>query len=65
MKDVIDYLMLFIRLVLFFSSCAEVAVLSNLTQVFGLLDSIKRILAVRRQMTDVGQKQVLRKLTSE
>lgn len=45
--------------------CAEVAVLSNLTQVFGLLDSVKRILAVRRQMTDLGQKQVLKKLTSE
>ncbi|KAI5087157.1 glucocorticoid modulatory element-binding protein 1 [Silurus meridionalis] len=42
----------------------EVAVLSNLTQVFGLLDSIKRILVVRRQMTDLGQKQVLRTLTS-
>lgn len=53
-----------IRAVCFFL-CAEVAVLSNLTQVFGLLDSIKRILTVRRQMTDVGQKQVLKKLTSE
>ncbi|MCI4395473.1 hypothetical protein PGIGA_G00180870 [Pangasianodon gigas] len=42
----------------------EVAVLSNLTQVFGLLDSIKRILAVRRQMTDLGQKQVLKTLTN-
>ncbi|XP_060760767.1 glucocorticoid modulatory element-binding protein 1 isoform X2 [Neoarius graeffei] len=42
----------------------EVAVLSNLTQVFGLLGSIKRILAVRRQMTDLGQKQVLKTLTS-
>ncbi|XP_076865853.1 glucocorticoid modulatory element-binding protein 1 [Brachyhypopomus gauderio] len=43
---------------------AEVAVLSNLAQVFGLLDSIKRILCVRRQMTDPGQKQVLKTLTS-
>ncbi|XP_060721728.1 glucocorticoid modulatory element-binding protein 1 isoform X2 [Tachysurus vachellii] len=42
----------------------EVAVLSNLTQVFGLLDSIKRILAVRRQMTDLGQKHLLKTLTS-
>ena len=45
--------------------CAEVAVLSNLAQVFGLLDSIKRILSVRRQMTDPGEKQVLKTLTSE
>ncbi|KAI4893597.1 hypothetical protein NFI96_027408 [Prochilodus magdalenae] len=43
---------------------AEVAVLSNLAQVFGLLDSIKRILSVRRQMTDPGEKQVLKTLTS-
>ncbi|XP_062846049.1 glucocorticoid modulatory element-binding protein 1 isoform X2 [Trichomycterus rosablanca] len=43
---------------------AEVAVLSNLTQVFGLLDSIKRILCVRRQMTDPGQKQALKTLSS-
>ncbi|XP_017543073.2 glucocorticoid modulatory element-binding protein 1 [Pygocentrus nattereri] len=43
---------------------AEVAVLSNLAQVFGLLDSIKRILSVRRQMTDPGEKQVLKALTS-
>ncbi|XP_027020774.1 glucocorticoid modulatory element-binding protein 1 isoform X2 [Tachysurus fulvidraco] len=42
----------------------EVAVLSNLTQVFGLLDSIKRILAVRRQMTDLGQKHLLKTLMS-
>ncbi|KAF5909148.1 glucocorticoid modulatory element-binding protein 1, partial [Clarias magur] len=41
----------------------EVAVLSNLTQVFGLLDSIKCILNIRRQMTDLGQKQVLKMLT--
>ncbi|XP_066530711.1 glucocorticoid modulatory element-binding protein 1 [Hoplias malabaricus] len=43
---------------------AEVAVLSNLAQVFGLLDSIKRILSIRRQMTDPGEKQVLKTLTS-
>ncbi|XP_058261267.1 glucocorticoid modulatory element-binding protein 1 isoform X2 [Hemibagrus wyckioides] len=42
----------------------EVAVLSNLTQVFGLLDSIKRILTARRQMTDLGQKQLIRTLTT-
>lgn len=42
----------------------EVAVLSNLTQVFGLLDSIKRILTARRLMTDLGEKQVLKTLTT-
>ncbi|KAK3525232.1 hypothetical protein QTP86_024953 [Hemibagrus guttatus] len=42
----------------------EVAVLSNLTQVFGLLDSIKRILTARRQITDLGQKQMIRTLTT-
>ncbi|XP_016408773.1 glucocorticoid modulatory element-binding protein 1-like [Sinocyclocheilus rhinocerous] len=44
---------------------AEIAVLSNLAQVFDLLDSIKQILNVRRQMTDPEQTQVLRTLTSE
>lgn len=44
---------------------AEIAVLSNLAQVFNLLDSIKQILNVRRQMTDPEQTQVLRTLTSE
>ncbi|XP_042600947.1 glucocorticoid modulatory element-binding protein 1-like [Cyprinus carpio] len=43
---------------------AEIAVLSNLAQVFDLLDSIKQILNVRRQMTDPLQTQVLRALTT-
>ncbi|XP_043074058.1 glucocorticoid modulatory element-binding protein 1 [Puntigrus tetrazona] len=43
---------------------AEIAVLSNLAQVFDLLDSIKQILNVRRQMTDPDQTQVLRVLTT-
>ncbi|XP_051519143.1 glucocorticoid modulatory element-binding protein 1-like isoform X2 [Myxocyprinus asiaticus] len=43
---------------------AEIAVLSNLAQVFDLLDSIKHILNVRRQMTDPEQTQVLRTLTT-
>lgn len=43
---------------------AEIAVLSNLAQVFNLLDSIKQILNVRRQMTDPEQTQVLRTLTT-
>ncbi|XP_016095615.1 glucocorticoid modulatory element-binding protein 1-like isoform X2 [Sinocyclocheilus grahami] len=43
---------------------AEIAVLSNLAQVFDLLDSIKQILNVRRQMTDPEQTQVLRALTA-
>ncbi|KAM9434364.1 glucocorticoid modulatory element-binding protein 1 [Clarias gariepinus] len=42
----------------------EVAVLSNLAQVFGLLDSIKCILNIRRQMTDLGQKHFLKMLTN-
>ncbi|TSK28173.1 Glucocorticoid modulatory element-binding protein 1 [Bagarius yarrelli] len=42
----------------------EVAVLSNLTQVFGLLDSIKRILTARRLMTDLEEKQALKMLTT-
>ncbi|XP_033951126.1 glucocorticoid modulatory element-binding protein 1 isoform X2 [Pseudochaenichthys georgianus] len=37
----------------------EVAVLSNLAQVFGLLDSVKRIVETRRQQTDPSQEQVL------
>ncbi|XP_073319353.1 glucocorticoid modulatory element-binding protein 1 isoform X2 [Pagrus major] len=37
----------------------EVAVLSNLAQVFGLLDSVKRILERRRQQTDPCQEQIL------
>ncbi|XP_026144151.1 glucocorticoid modulatory element-binding protein 1 [Carassius auratus] len=43
---------------------AEIAVLSNLAQVFDLLDSIKQILNVRRQRTDPEQTQVLRALTT-
>ncbi|KAM4725003.1 glucocorticoid modulatory element-binding protein 1 isoform 2-T2 [Anableps anableps] len=37
----------------------EVAVLSNLAQVFGLLDSVKKILEKRKQQTDPSQEQVL------
>lgn len=43
---------------------AEIAVLSNLAQVFDLLDSIKQIVNVRRQMTDPEQTHVLRTLTA-
>lgn len=43
----------------------EAAVLSNLAQVFGLLDSVKKILERRRQQTDPNQGQVLSTLTSE
>ncbi|XP_007229880.2 glucocorticoid modulatory element-binding protein 1 [Astyanax mexicanus] len=43
---------------------AEVAVLSNLAQVFGLLDTIKRTLSVRRQVTDPGERHILKILTS-
>ncbi|XP_070778184.1 glucocorticoid modulatory element-binding protein 1 [Enoplosus armatus] len=42
----------------------EVAVLSNLAQVFGLLDSVKRILERRKQQTDPSQEQVLSTLTN-
>ncbi|XP_071357377.1 glucocorticoid modulatory element-binding protein 1 isoform X2 [Trachinotus anak] len=42
----------------------EVAVLSNLAQVFGLLDSVKKILEKRRQQTDPSQEQVLSTLTN-
>nr|XP_046273227.1 glucocorticoid modulatory element-binding protein 1 isoform X2 [Scatophagus argus] len=42
----------------------EVAVLSNLAQVFGLLDSVKKILEKRKQQTDPGQEQILSTLTS-
>ncbi|XP_057210205.1 glucocorticoid modulatory element-binding protein 1 isoform X2 [Triplophysa rosa] len=42
----------------------EIAVLSNLAQVFDLLDSIKQIVNVRRQITDPEQTQVLRALTA-
>ncbi|XP_042562213.1 glucocorticoid modulatory element-binding protein 1 isoform X2 [Clupea harengus] len=43
---------------------SEVAVLSNLVQVFGLLDSIKKILNEKRQQTDPSQEQDLHTLTS-
>ncbi|KAM4630559.1 glucocorticoid modulatory element-binding protein 1 isoform 2-T2 [Polymixia lowei] len=43
---------------------AEVAVLSNLAQVFGLLDSVKKILERKRQQTDPSQEQVLSTLTN-
>ncbi|XP_028820666.1 glucocorticoid modulatory element-binding protein 1 isoform X2 [Denticeps clupeoides] len=42
----------------------EVAVLSNLAQVFGLLDSIKRILNDRRQQTDPTEEQVIKMLAT-
>uniref|UniRef100_A0A3Q3X1M5 SAND domain-containing protein n=1 Tax=Mola mola TaxID=94237 RepID=A0A3Q3X1M5_MOLML len=41
----------------------EVAVLSNLAQVFGLLDSVKKILERRKQQTDPSQEQILSTLT--
>ncbi|XP_061702584.1 glucocorticoid modulatory element-binding protein 1 isoform X2 [Syngnathoides biaculeatus] len=37
----------------------EVAVLSNLGQVFGLLNSVKKMLIKRRQQTDPSQEQIL------
>ncbi|KAM9340636.1 glucocorticoid modulatory element-binding protein 1 [Symphorus nematophorus] len=46
------------------SCLVEVAVLSNLAQVFGLLDSVKKILERRRQQTDPGQEQILSTLTN-
>nr|XP_020462077.1 glucocorticoid modulatory element-binding protein 1-like isoform X2 [Monopterus albus] len=42
----------------------EVAVLSNLAQVFGLLDSVKKILEKRKKQTDPSQEQVLSTLTN-
>lgn len=47
------------------SCLVEVAVLSNLAQVFGLLDSVQRILERRKQQTDPSQEQILSTLTSE
>lgn len=47
------------------SCLVEVAVLSNLAQVFGLLDLVKKILERRRQQTDPSQEQVLNTLSSE
>ncbi|XP_076013280.1 glucocorticoid modulatory element-binding protein 1 isoform X2 [Genypterus blacodes] len=43
---------------------AEVAVLSNLAQVFGLLDSVKRTLEKRKQQTDPSQEQILSTLSN-
>lgn len=43
----------------------EAAVLSNLAQVFGLLDLVKKILERRRRQTDPSQGQVLSTLNSE
>ncbi|KAK2830047.1 hypothetical protein Q5P01_017978 [Channa striata] len=40
----------------------EVAVLSNLAQVFGLLNSVKKILEKRKQQTDPSQEQILNTL---
>ncbi|CAG5884230.1 glucocorticoid modulatory element-binding protein 1 isoform 2-T3 [Menidia menidia] len=37
----------------------EVAVLSNIAQVFSLLDSVKKILERRRQLTDPSQEEIL------
>ncbi|KAM6974402.1 glucocorticoid modulatory element-binding protein 1 isoform 2-T4 [Tautogolabrus adspersus] len=42
----------------------EVAVLSNLAQVFGLLDSVKKMLERRRQQTDPCQEQILSTLSN-
>lgn len=47
------------------SCLVEVAVLSNLAQVFGLLDSVKKILERRKQQTDPSQEQILSTLASE
>ncbi|GAA6226990.1 glucocorticoid modulatory element-binding protein 1-like isoform X1 [Lates japonicus] len=46
------------------SCLVEVAVLSNLAQVFGLLDSVKKILEKRRQQTDPSQEQILSTLSN-
>ncbi|KAJ7991438.1 hypothetical protein DPEC_G00283860 [Dallia pectoralis] len=46
------------------SCLVEVAVLSNLAQVFGLLDSVKRILNMRREQTDPGEEHVLSTLSN-
>ncbi|XP_054462104.1 glucocorticoid modulatory element-binding protein 1 isoform X1 [Anoplopoma fimbria] len=42
----------------------EVAVLSNLAQVFGLLDSVKKTLEKTRQQTDPSQEEILSTLTN-
>ncbi|XP_044191896.1 glucocorticoid modulatory element-binding protein 1 isoform X1 [Thunnus albacares] len=46
------------------SCLVEVAVLSNLAQVFGLLDSVKKTLEKRRQQTDPSQEQILSTLSN-
>ncbi|XP_076610282.1 glucocorticoid modulatory element-binding protein 1 isoform X1 [Chaetodon auriga] len=46
------------------SCLVEVAVLSNLAQVFGLLDSVKKILERRKQQTDPCQEQILSTLNN-
>lgn len=46
------------------SCLVEVAVLSNLAQVFGLLDSVKKILEKTKQQTDPSQEQILSTLTN-
>lgn len=46
------------------SCLVEVAVLSNLAQVFGLLDSVKKTLEKRKQQTDPSQEQILSTLSN-
>ncbi|XP_068603557.1 glucocorticoid modulatory element-binding protein 1 [Brachionichthys hirsutus] len=46
------------------SCLVEVAVLSNLAQVFGLLDSVKKILERRKQETDPCQEDILNALSN-
>ncbi|XP_015255415.1 PREDICTED: glucocorticoid modulatory element-binding protein 1-like [Cyprinodon variegatus] len=46
------------------SCLVEVAVLSNLAQVFGLLDLVKKVLEKRKQQTDPSQEQILSILSS-
>ncbi|KAL6100071.1 gmeb1 [Pungitius sinensis] len=46
------------------SCLVEVAVLSNLAQVFGLLDSVKKTLENRREQTDPSQEQILSTLSN-
>lgn len=47
------------------SCLPEVAVLSNLAKVFGLLDSVKKALERRKQLTDSSQQQIFSTLSSE
>lgn len=61
-----DQMTLWLIAALIPDSClVEVAVLSNLAQVFGLLDSVKKILERRKQQTDPSQEQILSTLASE